>query len=157
VIGTYGRDDMWTKLISFGLAVALFAPRMIGAQTVDAVATPLTTVAGDSERGRAIIVNRQIGLCLLCHSGQFEEENSPGNLAPGFEAIGKRLNASQLRARVMNMRAIVPSSIMPVFYEQPAALSATQEDRRILASRRGQTLLTAQQVEDVVAFLASQR
>ena len=52
----------------------------------------LTGAKGDPARGRAIVANRQLGLCLLCHSGPFPEERFQGDLAPDLNGIGARLS-----------------------------------------------------------------
>ncbi len=81
--------------------------------TSDAIVIPLTGQPGDASKGRAIVVNRQIGLCLLCHSGPLPEERFQGNLAPTVEGVESRLNESQLRLRLVNARALNPNSLMP--------------------------------------------
>ena len=63
----------------------------------DAIAAPLTAHPGDAAKGRAIVVNRQVGLCLLCHSGPLPEERFQGNLAPTLEGAGTRWSVGQLR------------------------------------------------------------
>src|SRR5688572_111157 len=79
----------------------------------DTIPAPLTGVPGDAARGRAIVVNRQQGLCLLCHSGPFPEEPQQGNLAPGLGGAGARWSAGQLRLRVVDARRLNPATIMP--------------------------------------------
>ena len=59
----------------------------------------LTGATGDPARGRAIVVNRQVGLCLLCHSGPFPEERFQGDLAPDLTGVGARLSEGQMRLR----------------------------------------------------------
>jgi sulfur-oxidizing protein SoxX len=110
----------------------------------------LTTeaLAGDPEKGRAIVANRQVGLCLLCHSGPFPEERFQGNLAPDLRGIGSRMNAEQLRQRIVDPARFNPDTIMPAYYK-------TQGLTRVAPSLRGKTLLTAEQINDVVAFLTT--
>jgi L-cysteine S-thiosulfotransferase len=124
----------------------------------DRIDQALTPVLGDAVRGRAIVTNRQLGLCLLCHKGQFKEELTTGNVAPSFDGIGSRYSAAQLRLRVAKIRHLYPQSIMPNMYD--LALSATEqvreqrnEQRRVAEKFDGKPILTAGQVEDVVAFL----
>lgn len=112
----------------------------------DAIDKPLTDRPGDPARGRAIVVNRQAGLCLLCHSGPFPEERLMGDLAPSLEGAGRRLSEGQLRLRVVDSTRINPATIMPAYYR-------TTELNRVAAAYRGKPILDAQQVEDVVAFL----
>jgi L-cysteine S-thiosulfotransferase len=104
--------------------------------------------AGDAEKGRAIVANRQLGLCLLCHSGPFPEERFQGNLAPDLRGIGSRMNAEQLRQRIVDPARFNPDTIMPAYYK-------TEGLNRVAPSLRGKTLLSAEQIDDVVAFLAT--
>ena len=115
------------------------------AQGLPAWETPLAS-AGDAARGQAIVLKRQEGLCLLCHSGPFPQEPFQGNLAPSLEGVGARLSAAELRLRMMDSRRINPSSIMPPYFD-------TQGLQQVSAAYAGKTLLSAQQLEDVVAFL----
>ena len=114
----------------------------------DGLSTPLTARAGDASRGRSIVVNRQLGLCLLCHSGPFPEETSPGNLATSLDGAGARWSEAQLRARIVDARRLNPTSLMPAFF-------ATDSRQRVAAPWKSRPILDAQQVEDVVAFLAT--
>ncbi len=136
------------------LAVALLLCGGVAAQAAnevdDSIATPLTAVPGDAARGRAIVVNRQLGLCLLCHTGPFAEERFQGNLAPDLSGAGARWSEGQLRLRLVDSRRVDPQSIMPA-YGRADGLD------RVGAAWRGKTLLSAQQVEDVVAFLKTLR
>ena len=103
---------------------------------------------GDAEKGRAIVASRQLGLCLLCHSGPFPEERFQGNLAPDLRGAGARLNAEQLRQRLVDPARFNPNTIMPAY-------SKTDGLTRVTPSLRGKTLLTDQQIEDVVAYLVT--
>ena len=102
--------------------------------------------AGDPVRGRAIVANRQLGLCLLCHTGPIPEERFQGNLAPDLAGAGARWTAGQLRARMVDAGRFNPATIMPAYYR-------TEGFNRVPAALQGKTLLTAQQIEDVVAYL----
>jgi L-cysteine S-thiosulfotransferase len=123
-------------------AAALAAFTVVG----DGIPEPLTTTPGDPARGRTIVVTRQQGLCLLCHSGPFPEERFQGNLAPSLDGAGRRWTAAQLRLRIVNARALNPQSLMPAFH-------ATEGRERVAPAFAGKPVLDAQQVEDVVAFL----
>lgn len=114
----------------------------------DGLSTPLTAQPGDAQRGRAIVVDRQLGMCLLCHSGPFHEERTPGNLATNLAGAGSRWNAAQLRLRIVDSRRLDPEGFMPAFHR-------TEGLNRVAAASAGRPLLSAQQVEDVVAFLAT--
>ncbi len=123
-----------------------------GADGVVAGAMPasLSGVKGDPARGRAIVASRQLGLCLLCHSGPFEEERLQGNLATDLRGAGSRWSEAELRLRIADSGRINPDSIMPSYYRS-AGLA------RVAAAYQGRPVLNAQQVEDVVAFLATLR
>ena len=110
----------------------------------------LTGAKGDPARGRAIVVNRQVGLCLLCHSGPFPEERFQGNLAPDLRGAGARWSEGQLRLRIVDSGRINPSSIMPAYHR-------TEGLARVAPAWRGKPVLTAEQIEDVVAFLMTLR
>src|SRR5690242_12230107 len=82
----------------------------------DAIPDPLTGQPGDPARGRAIVTDRRVGLCLLCHSGPFPEERFQGNLAPDLGGVGSRWTAGQLRLRLVDARRRNPDTIMPSYY-----------------------------------------
>ena len=118
-----------------------------GGQVVEMI-MPLTGLPGDAVRGRAIVASRQSGLCLLCHSGPFPEERFQGNLAPELNGIAQRLSGGELRARIVDARRLNPDTIMPPYF-------STDRLARVAGSFVGQTLLNAQQIEDVIAYLLS--
>jgi len=110
----------------------------------------LTGAKGDPARGRAIVTNRQVGLCLLCHSGPFPEERFQGNLAPDLKGAGARWSEGQLRLRIVDSSRINPASIMPAYHR-------TEGLTRVAPALRSKPILSAEQIEDVVAFLTTLR
>lgn len=116
----------------------------------DGVPQPLTATPGDAVRGRAIVVNRQQGLCLLCHSGPFPEVREQGNLATSLAGAGSRHSAAQLRLRIADARALDPQGLMPSLHRADGL-------QRVAPAWQGRPVLSAQQVEDVVAFLQTLR
>src|SRR6476620_5336601 len=105
------------------IAVFLFAgPALAQAGLVayevmgDAIPAPLTAEAGDAVRGRAIVANRQVGLCLLCHAGPIPEERFQGNLAPDLSGVGTRWSEGQLRLRIVDAGRLNPGTILPSYY-----------------------------------------
>jgi sulfur-oxidizing protein SoxX len=94
------------------------------------------------------VANRQVGLCLLCHSGPFPEERFQGNLAPDLIASVGQSTPAQLRARLVDPGRLIPASIMPAYY-RTTGLS------RVAPKFVDQRILTGQEIEDVVAFLVS--
>ena len=114
----------------------------------DSLPSPLEGATGDAARGKAIVLNRQVGLCLLCHSGPFPEERFQGDLAPNLGGVGSRLSEAQIRLRIVDASRVNPKTIMPAYYR-------TEGLTRVAPSQRGKTVLSAQQIEDVVAFLVT--
>ena len=112
----------------------------------DSLPSSLNGAAGDAARGRAIVLDRQVGLCLLCHSGPFPEERFQGDLAPNLAGVGARLSEGQIRLRIVDASRANPQTIMPAYFRTEGLI-------RVTPSQRGKTVLTAQQIEDVVAFL----
>ena len=128
------------------MAVPAMALAQAGVVTGDAVPQSLTGIAGDAARGRAIIIDRQKGFCLLCHSGPFSEEPLQGNLAPSLAGAGSRWNEGQLRLRLMDNKRVNPDSIMPAYHRIEGL-------QRVGSAWRDRPILNAQEIEDVVAFL----
>jgi len=114
----------------------------------DSLPSPLEGTAGDAARGKAIVLDRHVGLCLLCHSGPFPEERFQGDLAPSLAGVGARLSEGQIRLRIVDASRVNPKTIMPAYFR-------TEGLTRVAPSQRGKTVLTAQQIEDVVAFLVT--
>lgn len=112
----------------------------------DAIPNSLTGQPGNAQRGRAIVANRQKGLCLLCHAGPFAEERFQGDLAPSLAGAGSRWNEGQLRLRIVDSRRVNAETIMPSYYRLDSL-------NRVGAAWQGQPVLTAAEIEDVVAFL----
>jgi len=132
------------------LAAALVAACAVagGAHAHEALPDSLTGARGDPARGRAIVANRQVGLCLLCHSGPFPEERFQGDLAPDLRGAGRRWTEGQLRLRIVDSGRINPATIMPAYHRTEGLV-------RVAPAHRGKPVLTAEQIEDVVAFLTT--
>jgi L-cysteine S-thiosulfotransferase len=132
------------------LAAALVAVgMMVGvAHGGEAMPQSLTGGRGDPARGRAMVANRQVGLCLLCHSGPFPEERFQGNLAPDLRGAGSRWSEGELRLRIVDPARINPATIMPAYHRTEGLV-------RVAPAFQGKPVLSAQQIEDVVAFLTT--
>ncbi len=117
--------------------------------TGDAIVAPLTAEAGDPERGRMVLTGRD-GNCLLCHAVPEAGSGFMGDLAPPLAGVGARLSAGQLRLRIVDSARLNRDTIMPSYYRIDG-LSQVAEPWR------GKPVLTAQQVEDVVAYLLTLR
>ena len=92
------------------------------------------------------MADRHVGLCLLCHSGPFPEERFQGDLAPSLAGVGARLSAGQIRLRIVDPGRVNPATLMPPYFRAESL-------QRVAPAYRGKTVLTAQQIEDVVAYL----
>lgn len=112
----------------------------------DAIPKSLTGRPGDAIRGQAIVTDRRVGLCVLCHSGPFAGVRLQGDLAPNLAGAGSRWSEGQLRLRIVDASLTNADTIMPPYYRTGRLV-------RVLGKYRGSPVLTADQIEDVVAFL----
>jgi sulfur-oxidizing protein SoxX len=116
----------------------------------DTIPGSLTGAPGDAERGMKIVTNRQVGLCLLCHAGPYPQDRFQGTMAPDLAGAGARWNQGQLRLRMVDAARINPETIMPPYYRVDGLT-------RVAPGFRGKTILSAEQIEDVVAYLTTLR
>lgn len=103
---------------------------------------------GDPQSGRKIVADRSVGMCLLCHRAPIPEERFQGDLAPDLAGVGGRLSREELRARLVDPRRANPQTIMPAYF-------SIEGLARVAPAYRGKPIFTGQQVEDVVAYLAT--
>jgi sulfur-oxidizing protein SoxX len=115
----------------------------------DAIPAALTGEPGDAARGRTLILNRT-STCILCHSGPFPEETFQGDLAPSLSGVGSRWSTGQLRLRLVDASRLNPATIMPSYYRVDGL-------DRVGAAWRDKPMLSAAQIEDIVAYLATLR
>jgi len=117
--------------------------------TGDSIMESLTGSTGDAARGRALVLERT-NTCILCHSGPFPEEKFQGDLAPNLSGSGSRWSVSQLRLRLVDASRFNPGTIMPSYYR-------IDHLDRVATNWRGKPILSAEQIEDIVAYLATLR
>ncbi len=115
----------------------------------DGIPEPLTGRQGDATRGRALVVDRT-STCILCHSGPFPEAGFQGDLAPNLAGAGSRWSTSQLRLRMVDASRLNPATIMPSYYRVDGLV-------RVGQNWRDKPILSAEQIEDIVAYLATLR
>jgi sulfur-oxidizing protein SoxX len=127
-------------------AEALPSPAIVG----DEIPSSLTGRPGDPARGRAVILDRQLGNCLLCHALPEPGERFQGNIGPDLAGVAERLTEGQIRLRVVDATRVNPDTAMPAYHRVEGLT-------RVAAEYRGRPVLTAEQVEDVVAFLRTLR
>ena len=138
-------------LLAAALTACAVGAAAQGYQVVgDAIPAPLTATPGDATRGREIVANRQLGLCLLCHTGPLPQPHLHGDLAPSLAGAGSRLDAGQLRLRMVDARRVSPQTIMPSYLRSDGFT-------RVGKAWRDQPVLNRQQIEDVVAYLQTLR
>jgi sulfur-oxidizing protein SoxX len=144
-----------TKLL-FALLVSINLPIMLvtGASAEElvkykiknfAIRSSLTGKPGNPENGKEVAINRQLGNCLACHVMPVNEPFQ-GNVGPPLNGVGSRYSEGQLRLRIVNPKVLNPMTIMPAFYRVDGL-------HRVEKKFQGEPILTAQQVEDVVAYL----
>ncbi len=139
------------------LAAALLAqPYPAGAQGLrpytvagDAIPEPLTNARGDVTRGRALVVERT-STCILCHNGPFPEQKFQGDLAPSLAGTGSRWSEGELRLRLVDAARLNEATIMPSYYRMDGLT-------RVGPAWRDKPILSAEQIEDIVAYLVTLR
>jgi L-cysteine S-thiosulfotransferase len=114
-----------------------------------AILKPLTGFKGNKNNGRRLVIDTNKGNCLACHSFPIPEEEFHGTIGPPLQKIALRLNEAQIRLRITDMKKINPNSIMPGYFRAPENIN------RIALQYENTTLLTAQEIEDVVAYLVT--
>lgn len=132
--------------ITAGVATAALAQAAVFEAVGDAIPRPLASEPGDPARGRSIVANRDQGGCTLCH--EVPGETRFGDIAPPLAGAGARLSVPQLRLRVADSTRVNPDTPMPAYYR-------TEGLAQVARAYRGKPVLSAQQVEDVVAWLAT--
>jgi sulfur-oxidizing protein SoxX len=136
-------------VVSLGACVSEPHGLVAGEVVSGALPAPLTSEPGDPQRGRTIVVGRD-GNCLLCHAIAETGEKFMGNVAPPLSGIGARASAGELRLRIVDPTRVNKDAVMPAYYR-------VQGLDGVAAEYRGKPILTAQQVEDVVAYLLTLR
>lgn len=127
-------------------ALALDAYEVVG----DAIPAPLGGLAGDALRGAALVRDRERGNCLICHRGADPAEPFQGTIGPPLAGVGARLDAGRIRLRLVDASRLNPQTVMPPYFR-------TENLHDVAAAYRGRPALSAQEIEDVVVYLASLR
>jgi sulfur-oxidizing protein SoxX len=111
-----------------------------------AIPEPLTDQPGDAERGRRIVLDRERGDCVICHAMPLPQRRFHGSIGPHLDGVGARYSAGELRLRLVDPKALNPDTIMPAYHRVEGL-------QRVHERYHGGPILTAQQIEDVVAYL----
>ena len=131
---------------TFAAETALVEYRIVDSQ----IPAALTKEPGDPVRGKTAVLSREGGNCFLCHTVPDAGDTPLGNIGPPLAGVGKRLSAGQLRLRLVDSTRINRASVMPAYYRIDGL-------QRVASAYAGKPLLTAQQIEDVIAYLLTLR
>lgn len=142
------------KHLAWACIVALSAcggdvPELLTSDQIvgDTIPVSLTGMKGDPIQGERVFADRDQGHCVLCHTVAGLDASFQGNLGPDLSTLGDRLDAAQIRLRIVDYQIIRPGAVMPSYYRNHALYQVQEE-------YVGTTILTAQQVEDLVAYLS---
>lgn len=115
-----------------------------------AIASSLTGEVGDPEEGALIFASTKLGNCLACHANTaMKDQLFHGDVGPSLDGVGSRWSAEEIRAIIVNSKAVFgDQTVMPGFYSLKVGLNPRKD-------LIGKTILSAEQVEDVVAYLAT--
>jgi len=147
-----GKSEIraWLAAIALALPFAAHAQGLLPYAVVgDAIPQSLTGHPGDVTRGRALVLERS-STCVLCHSGPFPEMKFQGDLAPSLAGAGSRWSQGQLRLRLVDASRLNAATIMPSYYRIDGLV-------RVGPAWRDKPILSAEQIEDIVAYLAGLR
>lgn len=127
-------------------AAGLAPYRVVG----DAIPASLGGQTGDAARGLKVAIDRKRGNCVACHALPATEATFPGDVGPSLAGIGDRLSPGQIRLRVVDQTRVVPRTAMPAYYRVEGLADVAPE-------YRGKPILSAGEIEDLVAYLSSLR
>lgn len=143
---------MTLQRVAIALAAGLLAGA-IEAQALkvdgDGIPEPLAA-GGDAPRGRALLVARESANCVLCHAVPDAAVRFAGNVGPSLAGVGSRLTAAQLRLRIADSTRLDPDTVMPSYFRTEGLV-------RVASAYEGKPVLTAREVEDLVAYLVTLR
>ncbi|MGF1456861.1 MAG: c-type cytochrome [Alphaproteobacteria bacterium] len=138
----------WAGLSPAQASQDAFVPLLPFEQRGDSVPNPIGGLIGDPQRGRAIVLDRADGNCLICHRVPVEGEAFMGEIGPSLAGVADRLTVGQIRLRMIDQSRINPDTIMPPYYRVEGL-------RDVAPEFAGRPAFDAQALEDVVAWLAT--
>ncbi len=159
--GVFPASGRASPLLFTVLACVALAPSIALAQpavealakfaiTGDTIAQPLGGAKGDAARGKTLAFDPERGNCTICHPVPGGDARAQGDVGPTLAGVGARLTEGQLRLRVVDGTRINPDTIMPPYHRVEGL-------NRVGPRWQGKPVLSAQEVEDIVAFLGTLR
>jgi len=150
--GSCGQRARWRFALLFA-ATGLMAGDVLAVLVEfgvvgDGIPQALTSAPGSVDRGRALVIAHESANCIVCHPVADPGVRVAGSIGPALDGVGRRLSVAQLRLRVVDSQRVNADSAMPSYYRIVGL-------NRVAAAYRNEPVLDAQQVEDVVAWLAS--
>ncbi len=133
-------------LPKWAVAESLVAYRIVD----EAIAEPLTAELGDPVRGRRIVRDTSNVTCLICHAMPIPEDPDHGTIGPPLAGVGDRYSAAELRLRLVDPKILNPETVMPSYYRVDSLF-------RVPEAYRDRTIYSAQEIEDVIAYLTTLR
>lgn len=126
---------------------AIAAEKMLAKYVINkgAIAKSLTGKPGNAANGRKLAINRKKGNCLACHVMPIPEQPFHGNVGPELNGVTSRLTEGQVRLRIVDSKFFNKETIMPAFYKNTGFT-------RVLKKFKGKAMLSAAQIEDLVAY-----
>ncbi|MBI4967392.1 MAG: sulfur oxidation c-type cytochrome SoxX [Rhodospirillales bacterium] len=112
----------------------------------DGIPQSLTGKPGDPAKGRKLFATPAKGNCLSCHQAPIPEEMFHGKIGPELDEVGARLTAAEMRLRIVNPKVINSDTMMPSYYKIDGL-------NRVMKSWQGKAILSADEVEDIIAYL----
>jgi sulfur-oxidizing protein SoxX len=125
---------------------------------VDDISIPvsLTGTPGNAEEGGKVLASRAMGNCVACHVvSAMPKVDWQGDVGPALDGTGSRWSEAELRGILVDSKKVFPDTVMPAFYQDDPAryIRPGKAYTAGPADETFSTLLTAQQIEDVVAYL----
>lgn len=138
----------WVTTLIYGVLTACGAADIPYEIVGDGIPTALTVAPADATRGQAVFAARDAGHCVLCHQIDSLEAEFQGNVGPALSAVGARLTEAQLRLRLVDYEVVKSGTVMPSYFR-------THNLNQVGQSYEGQTVLSVQDIEDLIAYLGT--
>lgn len=130
------------------------APQDVTYDEYGAISASLSGAPGDPEQGAVIMKTKSKGNCVSCHAvSALEDAPFHGEVGPVLDGVGSRWEEAELRGIVANAKKTYDGTVMPAFYKTSGFIRPGNGFTGKAGTEPLPPLLTAQEIEDVVAFL----